>query len=237
MGRLRTFVFVSLFCHFLLALVLVDVHFSGSQSDASDVYQVAIVAGPPAGDASAPGDTGISQARKFLYRKGGAQAAIGEITKEKALKGDSPEFSPSAIKPERPMDSSPDVPGAGSPEDAKPITQGKGQLTGVAGGGASSEVALWKARIRGMVETLWRPPPEIQEMDMSLKTTYLLRVTRVGDLLQKKLLVPSGNAPFDRSVLTALSRVTRFPPPPLVLIAGGNWVEVTMSFTPPKGAR
>lgn len=82
---------------------------------------------------------------------------------------------------------------------------------------------------------LWRTPPEIEQMDASLQTTYLLRVGRAGELLQKKLLVSSGNVPFDRSVLVALGRIGRFPQPPLVLIAGEDWVEVTMSFTPPKG--
>ena len=74
-------------------------------------------------------------------------------------------------------------------------------------------------------------------MDMSLKTTYLLRVSRSGELLDKKLLVSSGNNPFDRSVLLALSSVSAFPVPPLALIAGRDAVEITMSFTPPKGAQ
>jgi TonB family protein len=83
---------------------------------------------------------------------------------------------------------------------------------------------------------LWKPPPEMDIMDMSLQTTYLLRVSHDGELLQKKLLVSSGNTPFDRSILTALNKTTHFPPPPPGLIAGQDWVEITMSFKPPKGA-
>jgi hypothetical protein len=95
---------------------------------------------------------------------------------------------------------------------------------------------MWKARVRSMVENLWKTPPEIEGMDSSLQTTYLLRVSRTGELLQKKLMVSSGNVPFDRSILISLGRVSRLPQPPLVLIAGENWFEFTMSFTPPKGA-
>jgi hypothetical protein len=118
-----------------------------------------------------------------------------------------------------------------------PVQTGTG--TGAAhgpGGGSSSEIAMWKARVRSMVENLWKTPPEIEGMDSSLQTTYLLRVSRTGELLQKKLMVSSGNVPFDRSILISLGRVSRLPQPPLVLIAGENWFEFTMSFTPPKGA-
>ena len=62
----------------------------------------------------------------------------------------------------------------------------------------------------------------------------LLRISRRGSLLQKKLLVSSGNVPFDRSILIALGRAIRFAAPPLILIAGEDWVEVTMSFTHQK---
>ena len=84
---------------------------------------------------------------------------------------------------------------------------------------------------------MWKTPPEISVMDASLTKTYLLKVSRTGELLDKKLLVSSGNGPFDRSVHLALSNVTSLPQPPIVLIAGRDSVEVTMSFTPPKGVR
>ena len=96
---------------------------------------------------------------------------------------------------------------------------------------------IWKSQVRALVDGFWKTPPEISIMDMSLKTTYLLKISRSGELLDKRLLVSSGNSPFDRSVLLALSGVTRLPAPPLVLIAGRDTVEITMSFTPPQGAQ
>ncbi|HHO76543.1 MAG TPA: TonB C-terminal domain-containing protein [Deltaproteobacteria bacterium] len=108
------------------------------------------------------------------------------------------------------------------------------------GSGAASSpnpVGVWKSKVMVLVESLWKTPPEISIMDMSLKTTYLLKISRTGELLDKSLLISSGNSPFDRSVFLALHSVTTFPAPPLVLIAGRDAVEVTMSFTPPKGAQ
>jgi TonB family protein len=230
MARLRTFLVISLVCHLIVILILVDVRFSGRKLDDSEIYEVSIVSGPPAEGAPSSQVTGVPQGKKFIYRRGSQQVSLDEVTKEKALKDTLPKLSPSEIQPEKTNESGPDIPEAGSG------VEGRGQLTRGPDGGSPSEVALWKARVRSVVETLWKSPPEIENMDMSLKTTYLLRVSRSGDLLQKKLLVSSGNVPFDRSVLIALNRVTRIPPPPLVLVVGEDWVEITMSFTPPKGA-
>ncbi|MDI9526255.1 MAG: PEGA domain-containing protein [Pseudomonadota bacterium] len=95
-------------------------------------------------------------------------------------------------------------------------------------------VAMWKTRVRSAVYSIWETPPEISAMDSSLKTTYLLRISRTGDLQDKRLLISSGNGPFDRSLHLALSSVTKLPEPPLVLIAGGDSAEVTMTFTLPN---
>ena len=223
-------------CHLVLILAMVEVNWSGRKLDPAAVYEVAIVAGVPAagGGSGAPGGVSVPQGKRYVYSRGEKTASIGEVRKEQGGKDHAPEFSPSDIKPETPVET-PDMPDAASliRGQAKG-TPGGGTARGPAGGTAS-EIAIWKARVRGMVETLWRTPPEIEEMDASLQTTYLLRVGRAGELLQKKLLVSSGNVPFDRSVLVALGKISRFPQPPLVLIAGEEWVEVTMSFTPPKG--
>lgn len=213
-----------------MILILVDLRFSGRKLDNSEIYEVSIVPGLPAEGSPSSHDIGVPQGKKFIYRRGSERASLSEVTKEKALKETVPTLSPSKIQPEKTNESGPDIPEAGSG------VEGRGQLIKGPAGGSPSEVALWKARVRSVVETLWKTPPEIENMDMSLKTTYLLRVSRSGELFQKKLLVSSGNIPFDRSVLIALNRVTRIPPPPLVLVAGEDWVEITMSFTPPKGA-
>jgi TonB family protein len=228
MGHLKKFVTISLVFHAIVVLSLVDVELSGKKVDTSDVYNVSIVAGAPA--ASSP-SAGIAQGRKFSYNKAERKATLGEVKKERGLKEAAPEISSKNIKPEEPVEPGPDIASSAGAGNKGQAAKGQGQ-----GGGSPSEIALWKVRVRGLVEMLWKPPPEIDIMDMSLQTTYLLRVSRDGELIQKKLLVSSGNAPFDRSILTALNKASHFPPPPPSLIAGQDWVEVTMSFKPPKGA-
>ncbi|MGC9325042.1 MAG: TonB family protein [Desulfomonilia bacterium] len=242
MKRLSTFVAVSLIVHLVIVLGLVDVRFSSRTVDISDVYEVSIVTEvPSSGAKSAPSQSPQApQGKKYFYQKGADLTSIGEIKKERALKEHAPELTPSDIKPvqqEREELNS----GQGGPGEDLPSSVAAAQGGTVASGsgsvtGAADEITLWKAQVRSLVDRVWKTPPEISIMDMSLKTTYLLNVSRGGDLLQMRLLISSGNSPFDRSVLLALNSVTRFPPPPLVLIAGQNSVEVTMSFTPPKGA-
>jgi hypothetical protein len=241
MRSLRKFIIISLICHAGLILVLLDVRFSGKLPDTAEVYEVSIVEGMPAAAAGASQNVSIPQGKKFIVDRKTEKVSLGEVKKEKATKESSPSLSPSDIEPEAPVESQ-DMPYTGNL--IKPQGQikpqglsgaGSGQAHGPAGG-TPSEIALWKTKVRGMVEGLWKTPPEIGNMDATLQTTYLLRISRTGSLLQKKLLVSSGNVPFDRSILIALGRAIRFPAPPLILIAGEDWVEVTMSFTPPKGA-
>lgn len=233
MARLRKYLIISLVCHLVLILAMVEVNLGGRKIDPAGVYEVSIVAGVPAdGGAGSPQSVSIPQGRRYVYSRGAKTATIGEISKEPGGKDRAPEFSPSDIRPETPVETQDSPETAGLIRGQTPAAPGTGR-----GGGAPSEIAIWKGRIRGMVEMLWRTPPEIEIMDADLRTTYLLRVGRAGELIQKKLLVSSGNVPFDRSILVALGKVSRFPSPPLALIAGEDWVEVTISFTPPKGVR
>jgi hypothetical protein len=234
MRSFRKFIIISFICHACLVLVLLDVRFSGKLPDTAEVYEVSIVAGMPAAAGASKG-VSIPQGKKYIVDSKSKKVSIGEVKKEKATKESSPTLSPSDIKPEAPVESQ-DMPYTGNLNKPQGSTvAGSGQAQGTTGG-TSSEIALWKTKVRSMVEGLWKTPPEIENMDAMLQTTYLLRISRTGGLLQKKLLVSSGNVPFDRSILIALGRASRFPAPPLMLIAGEDWVEVTMSFTPPKGA-
>ena len=235
MGR---YLAISVGCHAVILLAFLGFVWSGPSADSQGVYEVEIVAGGPSGEAAADlgGAAAGAPGKRFVYSRTGRAVSIGEVAKERAGKEKGPE-----------LDVSREVPrSAEGPEDAGNVSDlirtptgsqpGAGS-PGPAGGGGAAAIAVWKRRVRGMVEAVWRTPPEIEAVDVTLKTTYLLRVDRPGELIQKRLLVSSGNAPFDRSVLVALGRIQRLPPPPLALIAGGDWVEVTMSFTPPKGAQ
>ncbi len=234
MRSLRKFIIISLICHAGLVLAMLDVGFSGKLPDTAEVYEVSIVGGMPAAAGASKG-VSIPLGKRYVVERKSKKVSLGEVKKEKAAKESQPTLSPSDMKPEAPVESQ-DMPYTGNIiKPQGPTGAGSGQAHGPTGG-TSSEIALWKTKVRGMVEGLWKTPPEIENMDARLQTTYLLRISRTGELLQKKLLVSSGNVPFDRSILIALGRASRFAAPPLMLIAGEDWVEVTMSFTPPKGA-
>lgn len=232
------FIGISVICHAVFIVALVDLEFSRAQIPDYDVYEVSIVSSAPP-SRQARTSVKASGAKKYVYRKGAESSSISTVKKDKALKAHAPELSPSEIEPIKPQetDALEDIP-LQDKDDFQQQLGGYGQAgTQSASAGSPNPVGVWKSQVLALVESLWKTPPEISIMDMSLKTTYLLKISRTGELIDKRLLVSSGNSPFDRSVFLALSSATRFPVPPLVLIAGREAVEITMSFTPPKGAQ
>jgi len=237
MNKLSWFVGISVVCHAVLLVALVDLEFSRAQIPDYDVYEVSIVSSAPAAE-RARTSVKTSGTKKYVYRKGVDSSSISTVKRDKALKDRTPELSPSEIEPVKPQEA--DTLDDGSYPGEEDFQQPGGYQPGGSVTGAAAlpnPVGVWKSQVLALVQGLWKTPPEISIMDMSLKTTYLLKVSRSGDLIDKRLLVSSGNSPFDRSVLLALSSVARFPVPPLALIAGRDAVEITMSFTPPKGAQ
>lgn len=246
MKRLSGYTGISLLAHFLFILALVDVSFSPRDDlSAFDVYEVDIVTSvPSAGKAALSQGTatsGQSSTKKYVYHKGSDQSGISGIRKEQGPKEKAPELTAKDLEPlevkeqERAWDdTAPEAAAGGPPPDTGGTSPGR---LGRGPGESSNLVSVWKAQVKMVVDSVWKTPPEISVMDTSLKTTYLLKISRGGELLDKKLLISSGNGPFDRSVHLALSSVSKLPQPPLILIAGQSSVEVTMSFTPPKGVR
>jgi len=245
MKKLSGYTGISLLAHFLMILALVDVNFSPRDDlSAYDVYEVDIVTSAPMAGGGAVSRKAApsrqSSSKKYYYQKGSEPQTISGIKKEKALPDISPELSPADLEPlmEEAQEQEEEV------SSAAPAGTSSSGPSGAAHGGygrgsgeSSNVVAVWKTQVRMVVDSVWKTPPEISVVDTSLKTTYLLKISRSGELLDKRLLISSGNGPFDRSVHLALSSVTQLPQPPLILIAGHDSVEVTMSFTPPKGVR
>jgi outer membrane biosynthesis protein TonB len=230
--KLQWYNWTSIGMHLLLLLALVDIQFAPKELPYSDVYEVDIVTDTPSAQP-------VHRASKAIPLKGETPKALDAIQKEKALPDAKPELLPSKIEPPRQEEQEPEP----APQSKADAPRGNGQP--VAGPGRQGKptdenaylVGLWKSQVRSLVDRVWRTPPEIAFVDMSLKTTYILRISRSGDLLDKKLLISSGNNPFDRSIQMALNGLKRLPQPPLVLLGGQDSVEVTMSFTPPKGAQ
>jgi outer membrane biosynthesis protein TonB len=235
--KLRWYNWTSIGMHLLLLLALVDIQFSPKPLPSFDTYEVDIVTDVPNAAMPAPN---AGKAIPDFSRKSDALKSLDAIQKEKALPDAKAELMPSKIEPPKQEEQAyepPQLPKAETPPraTAQP-TAGPGRQ-----GNPTDEnaylVGKWKSQVKGLVDRVWKTPPEIAAMDMSLKTTYILRISRTGDLLDRKLLISSGNSPFDRSIQLALGSLKRLPQPPLVLLGGQDSVEVTMSFTPPKGAQ
>jgi len=240
MKQLSWYIGISLVLHAVLMVSLVDIDFSRTEIPSYDVYEVSIVSSVPSARKPAASAKASSTAKKYVYRKGSDPTSISSIKKDSAVKNRAPELKPADIEPVKQPDdeSSPDMPSSVADDLSQRLKEYEPAGTSLHSGRSnlsSNAVGIWKAQVRSLVDERWKTPPEISILDSSLKTTYLLKISRSGVLLDKRLLVSSGNSPFDRSVLLALSGVDKLPVPPLVLISGRDTVEITMSFTPPQG--
>jgi len=220
MTSFSKFVVISLVLHLILFLALVDITISGKAlPSAGGVYEVSIVSEK---DIQKTGKLRSSPRR--VYRAGPKRVTgLKGVGKELALKEKAPDLSPKEIEP-----------------PAKKETDTEyGELPGIirhpsGDGGASvsgNNVAFYEAKIKEIIKGHWRVPPEIAVLKNSLKATYMMRIVRNGDVVDKKLIVSSGNKPFDRSILRALNNVKKLPVPPLILIAGANTLEIVITFS------
>jgi hypothetical protein len=227
--KLRWHHWTSLGLHLLLIVSMVEIQLSPKDTTAMEVYEVDIVTDVP----SRPMPDAGRAIPKYVG-KAVSPKTLDSIQKEKALPDAAPELMPSKIEPPRREEPEVETPPQAKAE-APPVT-GPGRQ-GRATDEAAHQMALWTSQVRFLVERVWKSPPEIAYMDKSLKTTYLLRIARSGELMDRRLLISSGNTPFDRSIQMALNSLKKLPQPPLTLVGGRDSAEVTISFNPPKGAQ
>ncbi len=229
---------VSLILHAILILAMVDIGFSAKNDQAYEVFDVDIVAEAPSAIRQPAQKKAVNT--RSLNSKNPPKAISG-INKEKALPDITPELSASKIEPAQ-RDEVPYPDSSPSSHDA-PAPQSSAPVSGMSQGNPNATrdenaylMSLWKSQVMALVQRVWKAPPEIAYVEKSLKTTYQLRISRTGELLNKRLLVSSGNNPYDRSVNIALNSIKRLPQPPFFMMAGKESEDFTMSFTPPKGA-
>lgn len=247
------FLSISLVLHLVLFVSLVDLEVS-RRSAVPDVYEVSIVATPgivaPAGRVSSAPARGVAPrggtatgkgSPKYVRLSGRTKTpSIEGIGRERGVRGKGPELKPTQIEPgvreDIPFDPLA-LAGQREPAPEDPAVAAAGVSAagkrGSVGARTASDEAIWQSRVRETVFRVWRMPPEVAFFDGGLKTTYQLQVSRDGSLVDKKLVVSSGNKLFDHSIFLALGRVQRFAAPPLSLVAGTQEVEVIMTFWPP----
>ncbi len=221
MTRFSKFVVISLVLHLILFLALVDITISGKTLPlAEGVYEVSIVSEK---DMPKAGKPRASPKRVYRTRPKRVTGLKG-VGKELALKEKTPDLSPKEIEP--PAKTEPGTEHGESPDIIRhPARDGSTRVSG------SNNVAFYKAKIKEIIKGHWRVPPEIAVLKNSLKATYMVKIVRNGNVVDKKLIVSSGNKPFDRSILRALDNVKKLPVPPLILIAGANTLEIVITFS------
>ncbi len=237
MKLLNRYTGISFIMHVVLVSWLMGIGFSARDRQVIDVYEVSIVASAP----SRTKEPMKASSTRYVHKKGRAELkSLGEIRKEKALPEVKHKLTPSKIEPpeeqtrEPEPEHRPEMPDAASQAQAPhgTVQAGAGRVSDE----AAYQKAVWISQVMSLVQRIWKAPPEVAFVEKSMKTTYILRISRGGELLDKHLLVSSGNKPYDRSVLIALNSIKRFPQPPSFMMAGKDSEEFTMSFTPPKGA-
>ena len=203
----------------LIFFTLYNFHPNDMGIGTSQVYAVTVVTDVHLGGiVESKEDSSLQNRKDFLNQN----ISLGDVEKEQPF-----DYSNS----DKDNDNSEPKTGTSSPFQGQTVAVNYASGSG----GEPFEISLWKTRARSMVEISWQSPDKNKSFNTPPQVTYLLTVSRTGEVLEKKLLVSSGNEPFDQSVLIALDKVTRFPPPPLILIAGEDQVSVTISFMPPQG--
>lgn len=213
MRKFHVFVAISLLLHIGLFAVLLLPDFSSDAKPVPVVYEVDIVPGPPGAAFSG------SNLRNFSAPASVPRnvADFSEISKDMPA-----DNGPSEL-PEPDLDSE----SSDSYETPRQGRQGSGDSSG---GSAYGEVArneAWAGIVMARFKQVWQIPEGVP-IKPNLQATFSIRISRSGDVTDKRLIVSSGNRPYDRSVEIALSRI-KLPPPP-----GGKDVW-TLTFIPPHG--
>jgi hypothetical protein len=212
MRRFHVFMAISLLLHTGLFAALALPGFSSRAKAVPIVYEVDIVSGPP-GAAAVGGLKKYSPPSTVPRIKD-----FGEISKDLPLKDS---FS---RLPEPDIDSESERPPA-SAHQGQQDRQGHTDASGGSRNGSISREEAWAGIVQMRFRQVWQLPEGVP-ISPNLQATYTIKISGAGDIVYKKLLMSSGNRPFDRSVETALSRI-KLPPPP------GGKNEWTLTFVPP----
>ena len=212
MRRFHVFLAISLLLHIGLFAALALPGFSPKGKIVSVVTEVDLVSGPPGNAVLGRGLKNFSPPSSVPRMKD-----FGEISRDLPVKDSFSKL------PEPDLDSEPARPSASTQQGR----QGYAETSGSSGYGEIARNEAWAGIVQTRFKQVWQLPEGVP-ISPNLQATYTIKISRAGDIVYKKLLMSSGNRPFDRSVETALSRI-KLPPPP------GGKDEWTLTFVPPYG--
>jgi hypothetical protein len=213
MRKFHVFLAISLLLHIGLFVVLVLPDFSSRPKTAPIVYEVDIVPGVPGASVSGG-----------KYRNFSMPSSVPKIKDFGEISRDVPVNESQSELPSPDLDSEPSR-SSGSEQPGRVDRQEDGDSSGGSAYGEVARKEAWIGIVMARFKNVWQIPEGVPIRN-NLQATYTIRISASGDIISKKLLVSSGNRPYDRSVEIALSRI-KLPPPP-----GGRY-EWTLSFVPP----
>jgi hypothetical protein len=211
----KKYLTLSIFLHAMFVLILLQAYSSSGRDMPLQVIEVSIVNGISSGGSDGMKSGSIRQARNAIVN----DISLSEVEKEKPVPVSDPDLLSSEIN----------APSTGRDGQTGFMEEAKG--SGRFPKGAPYEINQWRSRVQGIVVSSMQKP--VAKNAASLQTTCLLMVSRSGELLRQQLVKSSGNDLFDSQVKASLGKVGHLPPPPLVLIAGAESIDVMMSFTTP----
>ena len=213
------YIILSLLFHSVFILCLVSGYPSCGKDKPSQIIEVSIVNNitPEGMDRSEHGP--LRWGKTFPATQPSRNISLEEVERERPVNDPDAELP----RPETDRDS-PDREGRA---EYALSTDGGGHITGW----TPHEIDRWKSAIQGIVQSCLHDPDE--NADPRLKATCLLMVNRTGELLKGQLIESSGNDLFDTLVQESLRKISHLPPPPAVMTAGAESIDVTLSFTFP----
>lgn len=215
MSRFHVFLAISLLLHIGLFAAFVLPDFSSRPKTAPVVYEVDIVPGIPGASVSGG-----------AFRKFSLPTSAPKINEFGEISRDAPVNDGLSELPNPDLDSEPSQ-SSSSSQSGQQDRQGDGDSSGGSAYGEVSRNQAWAGIVMARFKQVWRIPAGVP-IRPDLKATYTIRISKSGDIIDKKLFASSGNRPYDRSVEIALSRI-KLPPPP-----GGKEVWM-LTFVPPYG--
>lgn len=84
---------------------------------------------------------------------------------------------------------------------------------------------LWVENTMMRFKQVWQLP-EDRQIGPDLKTTYIIKISKSGEIIDKKMIISSGNKAYDKSIETALNKIKLLPPP-------DGKDECVITFVPP----
>jgi len=102
-------------------------------------------------------------------------------------------------------------------------------------GGTKKKLPPRQARL--FQDEIWTAEMQGIPIKQSLLVTFLLSLSREGEILDKKRMDSSGNICFDKTVWIAQARVKRFPASPASLKSDRPYPEIAITGKPPQRAK